>query len=174
MGLHRHAPTEAVALDELSLPERLAVWAFRSIDQDPRLCAGRQRPGLGGFVAELQMAVAQFQAFQLKMHQQGWSGLRVAEWGTLHLSRDERRLLRAVAAVQAGQAELADNLLFRFAPSAVVRPVLAQAVAALAATLAAFGHWLPPPARSWPLPAGALSVARMHGADLGELKIAWP
>ena len=174
MGLHSHAPTEAIALDELSLPERLTIWAFRCIDQDPPTCPGRQRQGLGGFVTELQTAIAQFQAFQLQMHQQGWSGLRMAEWGTLHLSRDERRLLRAVAAVQSGQTELADNFLFRFAPSRAVRPVLAQAVAALAATLAAFGHWLPPPAQDWPLPAGALPVARLHGADLGELKIAWP
>ena len=174
MGLHRTAPTESITLDELSLAERLAVWAFRCIDHHPRTCQGGHRHRLADFITELQGAIGQFQAFQLQMHQQGWSGLRMAEWGAVSLSRDERRLLRAVAAVQAGQTELADNFLFRFAPSRAVRPGLAQAVSALAATLAAFGHWLPPPMESLPVPAGALSVARMHGAELGNLKVAWP
>ena len=174
MGHDRCSPPESIALDALSLPERLAVWALRCIDHEPRTCRMQQRAAAPGFIGELHAVIRQFQAFQTQMHAEGGDGLRMAAWGTLHLSSDERRLLRAVAALQSGETELADNLLFRFAPRSLVRAGLTQALAALAATLAAGGHWLPPPAETWPLPAGALPIARLHGAALGDLKIAWP
>jgi len=153
MGHDRSAPPEPITLDELSLPERLAVWVLRCIDHEPRPCAARQRRAPSGFVRELNDAISQFQGFQMQMHAEGWAGLRLAEWGTLLLSRDERRLLRALAACQAGQTGLADNFLFRFAPRSVIRSHLTHAVAALAATLAAGGYWLPQPAE-----AGALAA----------------
>jgi hypothetical protein len=174
MGYDRCSPPEATALDELSLPERFAIWAFRCIDHEPRACHARQRKAPPGLTSELHAVIRQFQVFQNEMHAEGGAGLRMAEWGTLHLSRDERRLLRAVAACQTGQTELVDNFLFRFAPRSAVRAGLTQAVAALAATLGAGGYWLPQPADTWPMPAAALPVARLHGAELADLQIAWP
>jgi hypothetical protein len=174
MRQHHLSPHETFALGELSLPERFALWALRCIESGPRFCLAWQRRVPPGLVGELQAVIGLFQAFQTQMHAEGGAGLRVAEWGDVQLSRDERRLLRAVAACQAGQTEMADNLLFRFAPSSMVRPGLTQAVTALAATLAASGHWLPQPAESWPLPAGALPVVQLHDVEWGGLTIAWP
>jgi hypothetical protein len=167
MGHDRCAPPQSIALDALSLPERFAVWALRCIDHAPRTCHARQRHAPPGLIDELHAVIGQLQAFQRQMRAAGGAGLRMAEWGTLHLSRDERHLLRAVGAFQAGQTDLADHVLFRFAPRSLVRAGLTQAVAALAATLAAGGYWLPPPA-------GALPIARLHGAERSTPTIAWP
>ncbi len=145
MGHDRSAPPESITLDQLSLPERLAVWVLRCIGHEPRPCHAGHRRTPPGFLSELHDVIGQFEAFQMQMHAEGWAGLHLAEWGALHLSRDERRLLRALAACQAGQTGLADNFLFRFAPRSVIRSHLTQAVAALAATLAAGGYWLPQP-----------------------------
>jgi hypothetical protein len=149
MDHDRCSLSEPTILDDLSLPERFALWALRCVDHEPRTCHARTRRVPPGLIAELHAVIRQFQAFQWHMQAQGGAALRMAEWGTLHLTRDERRLLRAVATCQAGQTELADNLLFRFAPRSLVRAGLTQAVAALAATLAAGGYWLPQPAEAW-------------------------
>ncbi len=139
----RCSPPQAIVLDDLSLPERFALWALRCVDTEPRPCLTGARRVPAGLIAELHAVIRAFRAFQGQIQAQGGAGLRMAAWGSSHLSRDERRLLRAIAACQAGQTELADHLLFHFEPRSLVRRGLAQAVAALAATLAASGYWLP-------------------------------
>lgn len=59
------------------------------------------------------------------------------------LSKDERRLLRALAAAQAGDEVLLDNYLYELALDPLTRAQLAQAMWVLAAALAAQGHDFP-------------------------------
>lgn len=142
-------------VDDLRLPERLAIWTFRCVDQTSHTCMARDSK----FARDLQPVIKALQAFQTHMMAQRQAGLRLAATGSRHVTRDERRLLRAVAALQVGAVELADNLLFRFAPSQSIRPGLTQAVTVLAATLGAEGHWLDQPPEPWVFAAGALPAA---------------
>ena len=73
----------------------------------------------------------------------GLRQLRVNTPGSLALTKDERRLLNAIAALQSDEAALADNYLLKMAASGDMRRRLADAVMTLAATLAVQGHWLP-------------------------------
>lgn len=142
-------------VDDLRLPERLAIWTLRCVDQAPRTCMARD----SNLARDLQPVIKALQACQKQMVAQRQAGLRLAAAGSRHVTRDEHRLLRAVAAMQAGATELADNLLFRFAPSQSIRPGLTHAVTALAATLGTEGHWLDQPPEPWVFAAGSLPAA---------------
>ncbi|MGE4480304.1 hypothetical protein [Acidocella sp.] len=96
---------------------------------------------------------------------------RAGEWG---VSKDERRLLKALAAAQSEDAWLLDNYLYKLALAPERRRRLAGAVEALAAALAVQGYWLERPGERLPIPAPALMVARTHGHDLDMARIAWP
>jgi hypothetical protein len=88
--------------------------------------------------------------------------------------RDESRLLRATAAVQAGDLPLADNFLFKLAIERPARHRLTRAVITLADFVASRGHRLPLPASAMALPGAALQIARLHGRDLGTTAVSWP
>ena len=125
------------------------------------------------FSAELARAETAFQAF-LTTGQQA-PGVRVprlGEPGRADPTKDERRLLRALAAAQAGNWPVLDNYLYKFALDRRQRAGLADAICALAAALAGNGCVLPacPPR----IPAPALRVAFMHGLVLDEIDAAWP
>ena len=102
-----------------------------------------------------------------------WRGPDLGELGRADPTKDERRLLRALVAAQAGDWPVLDNYLCKFALDRRQRAGLADAVCALAAALAASGFVLPasPPAS---VPAPALRVAFMHGLTLDEIDVAWP
>ena len=87
------------------------------------------------------------------------------------LTKDECRLLRAIAAAQANDENLLDNYLYRIALNRKQRARLAEAIRALAKALAARGYVLP----ALPMPSiPALRVAVMHGLALDEIDVAWP
>jgi hypothetical protein len=92
--------------------------------------------------------------------------------GSLDLTKDERRLLRATAAAQAGNLAILDNYLFKLALDRTLRCQLAEAITRLGAILAVRGHWLTSPG-SWAIPAGALMVARARGRNLAEIRVTW-
>lgn len=92
--------------------------------------------------------------------------------GSLGLTKDERRLLRATAAAQAGDLAVLDNYLFRLALDRTLRCRLADAVTRFGAILAVRGHWLTNPG-SVAIPAGALMVARARGRDMAEIRVTW-
>ncbi len=94
--------------------------------------------------------------------------------GCLGLTKDEHRMLHAVAAIQAGDEALLDNYLYKLALDRTARRHLAEAVRKLAACLAVHGCWLPRPPCAMPLPGGALAVARVQGRDLNDVRVAWP
>ena len=89
------------------------------------------------------------------------------------LTRDERTLLRALAAAQAGDEMVLDNYLYRIALDRQQRARLAEAVRALAAALELAGVILPvTPALK--LPAPALRVGVLHGLLLDDIDVSWP
>ncbi len=97
----------------------------------------------------------------------------ISRLGRSALTKDECRLLRAIAAVQANDEKLLDNYLYRIALNRKQRGRLAEAIRALAKALAARGYVLP--ALPMPnIPAPALRVAVMHGLALDEIDVAWP
>jgi hypothetical protein len=115
--------------------------------------------------------------FQDLFGQQGAIGARWAGFGipeSLVLTKTERRLLHAIAAAQAEDAEVLDNYLYKLALHREARSRLAAAVTTLAACLAIQGHWLPRGAESRAIPAAALTVARTHGWDMQAVRVAWP
>lgn len=124
--------------------------------------------------AETAWAEAAFQAFLAAAQQApGVRTPRFGELGQADQTKDERRLLRALAAAQAGDWPVVDNHLYKFALDRRERAGLADAVCALAAALAASGFVLPAlPLPS--IPAPALRVAFMHGLGLDEIDVAWP
>jgi hypothetical protein len=90
------------------------------------------------------------------------------------LTRDERRLLRALAAAQAADEMLMDNYLYKLALGFPSRALLAEAMRALAAALANQEHWLPVGEVQQPLPAPTSPVACVHGRELHGTTLAWP
>jgi len=91
------------------------------------------------------------------------------------VTSDERGLLRALAAAQHAEEPTLDRALSRLVPAREPRTSLTEAVRALARALAASGRLLASPrALAWSVPAAALTVARLHGHDLGHVPIAWP
>lgn len=91
------------------------------------------------------------------------------------LTPDEVGLLRALAAAQHAEEPALDRLLARLVPAREPRTSLTEALRALARALAASGRLLATPrSLAWSVPAAALTVARLHGYDLGHMPIAWP
>ncbi|MGI4744592.1 MAG: hypothetical protein ACRYGI_10255 [Janthinobacterium lividum] len=107
--------------------------------------------------------------------QAGPVGLDVAMPEEPEVTLDERSLLRALAAAQHAEEPALDRALSRLVPAREMRTSLTEAVRALARALAASGRLLASPRiLAWSVPAAALTVARLHGHDLGHVPIAWP
>ena len=87
----------------------------------------------------------------------------ISRLGRPGLTKDECRLLRAVAAVQADDEKLLDSCIYRIALDRKQRACLAEAVRALAKVLAARGYVLP-----------ALPVPSIPAPALDETDVAWP
>lgn len=159
----------------LSFGEWLAVWTLRWIAQEPRARAPDGDDVPHGAYADLVRAEASFRSFLAGARQGGSRRApHLARPVSPSLTRDERRLLRALAAVQAGDEVLMDNYLYKLALDPASRACLADGVRALAAALAAQGHRLPATMTQQPVPAPALPVARAHGRALHDLAVAWP
>ena len=124
--------------------------------------------------AEIVRAEDAFQAFLNAAQQvQGVRVPNLGEPGSLSPTKDEHRLLRALAAAQAGDQAVLDNYLYKFALDRRHRVGLADAVCALAAALAAGGFMLPAlPTAS--VPASALRVASMRGLPFDGIEVVWP
>ncbi len=88
------------------------------------------------------------------------------------LTKDECRLLRAIAAAQADDEKLLDNYLYRIALNRKQRARLAEVIHALARALAARDYVLPALTMA-NIPAPALHVAVMHRPALDEIDVAW-
>lgn len=123
------------------------------------------------FCAGLVRAETAFQAFLEAARQiPGVRAPNLGEPGGLNQTKDERRLLRALAAAQAADWPVLDNYLYMFALDRQQRSGLADAVCALAAALTASGFMLPTSS----VPASALRVAFLHGLVLDEIEVTWP
>lgn len=162
-----HPDTSPLAL---SPGEWLAIRAWRHPGAVCRDCAQ------DGGEAVLARAAEAFRAFLADAQQGGTRRApRLARPDSPSLTKDERRLLHAVTAAQAGDEERMDNYLYSIALDPASRSRLAEAIRALAAALAAAGHRLPgPPEAQQPIPAPALPVARAHGLALRGIAVAWP
>ena len=88
------------------------------------------------------------------------------------LTRDERRLLRALAAAQAGDEVLLDNYLYKFALGPLPRAQLAQAMRALAKSLSDPQHGSPSSTpRQLTVPLVAFG-ARSQGREQSDVPVA--
>ncbi len=108
-----------------------------------RAVAGPQSGGSDLFLprcAHLRRAENAFRAFHAAA---GARPVCTGSWFATALSKDERRLLRALAAAQAGDAALLDNYLYKLALDQSCRACLAEAVCALAVALANAGYAVP-------------------------------
>jgi hypothetical protein len=153
--------------------DEAAGWAISVIRRSlhgARDCKTPVTQNLRAFLTDIEAVGALFRNAQEAMLRLQSAGLVVAPSGTIAMTRDERRLLRATAAAQAEDDTLLDHRLFKLAPHPRARPPLIKAVTALATTLGASGHWLIPLA----LPATALRVAQLRGLDLGTISVDWP
>jgi hypothetical protein len=161
----------------LSFGEWLAVWTLRWIVHEPSPSSPDSDGAAPGTYADLLRAEASLRSF-VAAARQGSRGVReprLARPVDPVLTRDERRLLRALAAAQAGNEALLDNFLYKIALDRPLRAVLADGVRALAAALAAQDHRLTMVgAQQRLVPAPALAVARTHGRALDEITVAWP
>lgn len=115
--------------------ERMAVWTLRWLVDGPQSC-GRLAATFWGDASLADTAPVLRQVM----------AARLACAGSLSLTRDERRMLRALTAAQAEDEMLLDNSLYKIALDGQLRAGLARAVRSLAAILAAHGHWLRQPA----------------------------
>lgn len=158
---------------DLSLGGRVAVWTFRKPFHSSPACIEVPQKALIP-AQDLAAIATSFRVAHEEMVRHQGVGLRLAERCSMPLTRHERRLLRATAVAQDLDEALIDNYLFPMAPSRCARPYLADAVTMLAASLGTAGHWLPRRRLDYPLPAPALAVARLHGADLHGAAVAWP
>lgn len=161
----------------LSFGEWLAVWTLRWIVHEPSPSSPDSDGAAPGAYADLLRAEASLRSFVAAVRQgsRGVREPRLAGPVDPVLTRDERRLLRALAAAQAGNEPLLDNFLYKIALDRPLRAVLADGVRALAAALAAQDHRLPTIGSQQHLvPAPALAVARKHGWTLDEITVAWP
>ena len=150
----------------------IAVQSLRRLAR-PRGAEESGRAALP-FSGEKARAETAFQAFLAAVPLvPGVRAPNLGEPGRADQTKDERRLLRALAAAQTGDWPVLDNYLYKFALDRQQRAGLADAVRALAAALAASGFVL----RALPLssiPAPALRVPFMHGLALEETDVAWP
>jgi hypothetical protein len=155
--------------------ERLVVCTLRRLAQDADVHTPGAVFGLHDVVADLASAEQLFRAFLAEARTGG--GVRepiLARAGCPSLTKDECRLLRAVAAARAGDEALLDNYLYKLALDPSPRARLAEAVRALAAALAAQKDPPPTPDARQPVPAPVLAVARARGWALDGLAVAWP
>jgi hypothetical protein len=86
----------------------------------------------------------------------------------------EHRLLRALAAVQAGAANLVTFYLRNMTTNYETLALLTAAIVALARELAGRGYRLPQLSEFQPVPAAALRGMRNRGRDLLPSRVAWP
>ncbi len=94
--------------------------------------------------AYLVQARRAFRAFRLAAcSHPGARAVRLAPCCAPALTKDECRLLRALAAAQAGDAPLLDNYLYKFALDRCCRACLAEGVCCLAAALCHAGFAVP-------------------------------
>jgi len=153
-------------------PEEVALWALRWIGGVRRRCPSS---GVGPAVIERELAgIADI--FGEIFNQPADGGLRppqVGMPGCLELTKDERRLLHAIAAMQGADEELLDNYLYKLALDRAMRRRLAEVVRKLAACLGVHG-WLPCPPSTMPLPGGAPAGARVQDRDMQDVRVAWP
>lgn len=145
------------------------VGAVRHAFHGSRTCPLSERK-ITVWESELAVIGARFRSAHAAMLEWQGAGLVVARPGAVETTRHERRLLQATGAAQDEEDGLVDNFLCKLAPHPRVRTVLAQAVTTLASSLAGCGHWLSAP----PLPAPALRLMRLRGADPAGLTVAWP
>jgi hypothetical protein len=122
----------------LSGDESLAIWALRRITGQGWNCALSCTARPAHIEKELAYIADRFRAAF-----GGMRPVRLAMPGSQELTKDERRLLHAIAAAQAQDAQLLDNYLYRLALDPSARAPLAEAVKSLAACLAVHGSWLP-------------------------------
>ncbi len=109
-----------------------------------------------------------FRAFHLATRAEHWTRApRMGACGAAALTKDERRLLRALAAAQAGDAVLLDNYLYKLALDRERRACLTEAVAALAEALLGSGFAVPVSGEGGWLNASAAMPS-------GSLGILWP
>ena len=145
----------------LAPAERTAVWALRRVVFDAQGCGSPMTSPPWSMAGDLARMAGTFAAVFAGRDQAGLRPLRVNPPGSLGLTKDERRLLNAVAAAQGDDPALLDNYLFKVVADRGLRARLADAVATLAAVLAVQGHWLPGGggSRGWtPGPAWARSA----------------
>jgi hypothetical protein len=177
MAGDRNTMHSGASPSETSYGERLAIWTLRRIAGGSRSCfapdvsSGDVPWGQGQDFREVAVAV---QVAQDEMRRHGSGRLQLGCSGSLALTQHEQRLLRALAAAQGGDDARVDIYLRKIAPDGQVRQPLAAAVTALAAALAAAGHWLADAVPAWPLPAPALPVAKLHGRTVRAGEVAWP
>lgn len=152
--------------------ERLAVWTLRRAGGHYRPCHSSNLVAPAPLEKELAGVSAMFRALFVQQN-----GIRAVQLGMsccLNMTKDERRLLNAVAAMQAGEEALLDNYLYRLALDRTARRPLAEAVTRLAACLAVHGYWLARPCAAPPVTGAALTVARMQGGDMRDVRVTWP
>jgi hypothetical protein len=154
--------------------ERLAIWTLRRIAEGSRSCFAPDSDVSWGPGQDLRKVALALRTALDEMRRHGSERLLLGCSGSLALTRHEQRLLRALAAAQGGDDERVDNYLYKIALDRQVRQRLAAAVIALAAALAAAGHWLADVTPAWPLPAPALPVAKLHGRIVRAGEVAWP
>ncbi len=135
-----------------------AVRNLRRLAQEQNSCLGSGSdvlpPG-----AEMAWAKNAYRVFLAAAQQApGLRAPRLARLDSPELTKDERRLLRALAAAQENDQPVLDNYLYKFALDRQHRVGLADAVRALAAALAIAGFRLPTMAIPCS-PAPALRVA---------------
>lgn len=153
----------------LSGDETLAIWALRRVTGQGWNCSLSCTARLAHIENELAEIAGRFRDVL-----GGMRPVRLAMSGSHDLTKDERRLLHAIAAAQAEDAQLLDNYLYKLALDRSIRAPLAEAVKSLAACLAVHGSWLPQPPEAIPVPAAALRLARAQGHDLRDIRVAWP
>ncbi len=110
---------------------RRTLWALH------RAAAPRPLPATFAVRSVLEPAAFYRHYLDLARLTHGARAPEIAAPGSLQATRDERRLMRAVAAARVGDERLLDNRLYRFALDRSVRRVLAEAVRQWATALAA-------------------------------------
>jgi hypothetical protein len=142
----------AAAYAALGQGERLAVWTLRRIVHGARSCglSGDTASRRSDIAADLARMADCLRDVLAQQRRSGLRPLRIDPPGSLCLTRDERRLLKAVAAAQADETGVLDNHLYRLALVQPARTRLAEAMTILAAALAVQGHWIPQPAMPVP------------------------
>ena len=97
----------------LAPAERTAVWALRRVVFDAQGCGSPMTSPPWSMAGDLARMAGTFAAVFAGRDQAGLRPLRVNPPGSLGLTKDERRLLNAVAAAQGDDPALLDNYLFK-------------------------------------------------------------